>query len=341
MCNDKSPISDIAYETEYYDPEYGCRQEYRYHPFDGDKCDLNWYDEIAEGYEAVISAYNLPRGCLGIAEDTPIPEDWYTAVNQDHASELSFQDQENTAADSSEDDGLDDIERFEKWMKAQLLKEQNGRNDVFDVKTVSESEKSSQNDVPTHTPFLRSQMDQSDIGKTLQDHATPLKRDSEASQRVRKRSTTLRGEQLDNFNRFWSAYPKKRSVAKAEKAWLKLNPDEETVEAILDDIEYKKEHYSKWLKDGGEYIEHPATYLNSQNWRDEIDTDDMTSEYQYKPWETPGEEIHIPTQEEIEEEKRQSDERWKAWLRSKGFPEDTKDEDIIKDEHGKYILKDW
>ena len=234
-------------------------------------------------------------------------------------------------------------EQKEKQLKEQSLQGENGENDVSDVKTVPKSEKSLQNDVPIHTPILRPQMEQSDLGniKTLPDPEPPLKRDSEASQRVRKRQTTLRGEQLENFNRFWSAYPKKRSVAKAEKAWLKLNPDEETVEAILDDIEYKKEHYSKWLKDGGEYIEHPATYLNSQNWRDEIDTDDMTSECQYKPWENPGEEIHIPTQEEIEEEKRQSDERWKAWLRSKGFPEDTKDEDIINDEHGKYILKDW
>ena len=223
------------------------------------------------------------------------------------------------------------------------IKRAKRRKKTFDVNTDKKAEKISKEDLHDVTAIISTQMETSHTGniKTLPIHESPSKSDSEASKRGRKRNTTLKGEQLENFNRFWSAYPKKRSVAKAEKAWLKLNPDEETVEAILDDIEYKKEHYSKWLKDGGEYIEHPATYLNSQNWRDEIDMDDMTSNYEYKPWENPGEEIHMPTMEEIEEEKRQSDERWKTWLRSKGFPEDTKDEDIIKDEHGKYILKDW
>lgn len=55
-------------------------------------------------------------------------------------------------------------EQKEKQLKEQSLQGVNGGNDVSDVKTVSESEKSSQNDVPTHTPFLRSQMDQSDLG---------------------------------------------------------------------------------------------------------------------------------------------------------------------------------
>lgn len=108
------------------------------------------------------------------------------------------------------------------------------------------------------------------IFKTLPNAETPLKSDSTASQRVRKRKTTLEGKQLENFNRFWAAYPKKVSVANAEKAWLKLNPDEETVELILKDIRLKVKKYLKWTKDNGAYIEHPATYLNSQNWRDQI-----------------------------------------------------------------------
>ena len=34
---------------EYYDPEYGCRQEYKYHPIDGidDNPNPNWYSETA------------------------------------------------------------------------------------------------------------------------------------------------------------------------------------------------------------------------------------------------------------------------------------------------------
>jgi hypothetical protein len=42
-----------------------------------------------------------------------------------------------------------------------------------------------------------------------------------------------------------------------------------TLEVLLDAIEKHKQS-AQWQKDGGQYIPHPATWLNQQRWEDEI-----------------------------------------------------------------------
>lgn len=70
------------------------------------------------------------------------------------------------------------------------------------------------------------------------------------------------------FDRFWSAYPKKKSKGKAEKAWMKIDPDEELLEIMLSAIERAKKS-REWLEEGGKYIPFPASWLNAQSWKDE------------------------------------------------------------------------
>ena len=72
----------------------------------------------------------------------------------------------------------------------------------------------------------------------------------------------------DFFNQFWKAYPYKKSKGQAEKAWKKINPDEELLSKMLLKIEKAKKS-KEWLKDNGEYIPHPATWLNAKGWEDE------------------------------------------------------------------------
>src|SRR5690606_25488052 len=47
-----------------------------------------------------------------------------------------------------------------------------------------------------------------------------------------------RQEQL--FDEFWERYPKKRSKGRAERAWVKIKPDEQLFKAILDGLERAK-----------------------------------------------------------------------------------------------------
>lgn len=72
------------------------------------------------------------------------------------------------------------------------------------------------------------------------------------------------------FDQFWSIYPKKKSKGDALKAWKKINPSKSLLKTILDAVSVQKGSHS-WIKDGGQYIPHPATWLRSMGWEDEVD----------------------------------------------------------------------
>lgn len=70
------------------------------------------------------------------------------------------------------------------------------------------------------------------------------------------------------FERFWSAYPKKVSKGTAEKSFAKIKPDAALLQNILSAVERAKAS-DDWKKEGGQYIPHPATWLNGKRWEDE------------------------------------------------------------------------
>ena len=72
------------------------------------------------------------------------------------------------------------------------------------------------------------------------------------------------------FEKFYLAYPKKKAKPSALKAFKKINPNHKLLNFILKDIERKKKS-EQWLKNSGQYIPYPATYLNNERWNDEED----------------------------------------------------------------------
>jgi predicted phage replisome organizer len=98
---------------------------------------------------------------------------------------------------------------------------------------------------------------------------------------------TNNNEQEQAFIAFWKSYPKKKSKGQAEKAWLKVNPSLYPI--IMDSLEKHKQS-ADWLKEGGQFIPYPATWLNAKGWEDEIEEkpvetsdsklDDMFAEWQ-------------------------------------------------------------
>jgi hypothetical protein len=71
----------------------------------------------------------------------------------------------------------------------------------------------------------------------------------------------------EGFAEFWRRYPRKVAKAAALKAWRKLNGvDLKTVLAALDVMKQSAE----WQKDEGQFIPHPATWLNGRRWEDEL-----------------------------------------------------------------------
>ena len=71
------------------------------------------------------------------------------------------------------------------------------------------------------------------------------------------------------FASFWSAYPRKIAKVLALKAWQKLRPTPALVRSIMFALE-KQKRTEQWQKDGGQFVPHPATWLNQQRWLDEI-----------------------------------------------------------------------
>ncbi len=72
------------------------------------------------------------------------------------------------------------------------------------------------------------------------------------------------------FLSFYEEYPRKVAKPHAYKAWLKIALTENgMLEAIMSGLaKWKKS--PDWLKDNGQYIPHPATWLNGRRWEDEI-----------------------------------------------------------------------
>lgn len=82
-------------------------------------------------------------------------------------------------------------------------------------------------------------------------------------------TAAAKAELQNRFERFYAAYPRKRSRQAAEKAFAKINPDEQLLAAILAGIE-RAMTSGEWAD--SKFIKHPASWLNAAGWQDEIQT---------------------------------------------------------------------
>jgi len=71
----------------------------------------------------------------------------------------------------------------------------------------------------------------------------------------------------DGFDAVYQAYPKKVGKPAAAKAWKTADIKPDQVALILTDIA-KRKGSRDWLKDDGQFIPNPSTYLNQRRWED-------------------------------------------------------------------------
>lgn len=86
----------------------------------------------------------------------------------------------------------------------------------------------------------------------------------------RKKPSSLTKKQEERFNRFWHAYPKKVAIGETEKAWAKIDPDDELAEKIISAVERAKKLDTRFREP--RWTPHPATWLNGREWENEYDT---------------------------------------------------------------------
>lgn len=82
------------------------------------------------------------------------------------------------------------------------------------------------------------------------------------------------------FENFWGDYPNKTAKKKAEQIFTRIlkeakDPVLLTGEIMIGLMRAKKS--SQWMKDGGQFIPHPTTWLNQERWNDEGRTDTATT----------------------------------------------------------------
>jgi len=88
--------------------------------------------------------------------------------------------------------------------------------------------------------------------------------------RIMNHNTPYSPPKGDNhFEVFWKAYPNKKGKKAALRAWGKAK-DRPPIEVMLKALDVQKMSTS-WKKEDGQYIPHPATWLNQGRWGDEIE----------------------------------------------------------------------
>jgi len=75
------------------------------------------------------------------------------------------------------------------------------------------------------------------------------------------------------FLSFWDMYPVKKNKGLAFKSFKKIKPAE--YPAIKSGLIAAKES-DAWLKDNGQYIPHPSSWLNARGWEDETSSHSAT-----------------------------------------------------------------
>ena len=71
---------------------------------------------------------------------------------------------------------------------------------------------------------------------------------------------------LDEFEVFWNRYPKQIGKKAARKAW-EQSKDRPVLVTILESVD-RAARSAQWMKENGQFIPHPATWINQGRWED-------------------------------------------------------------------------
>jgi len=87
---------------------------------------------------------------------------------------------------------------------------------------------------------------------------------------------------MEEFDQFWMIYPKKVAKADARKAWIQTKDLRPDIAKLLSAVTAACKT-EQWMKSGGSFIPHAATWLRGERWDDvhEVVLPNVVNE---KPW---------------------------------------------------------
>ena len=87
---------------------------------------------------------------------------------------------------------------------------------------------------------------------------------------VQGKPARVKAEYPADFEEFWKLYPRKNGKDAALRAWkTKKREGRLPALSVLADAIAAAKRTDQWQRDGGQYIPHPATWLNQGRWMDE------------------------------------------------------------------------
>lgn len=106
--------------------------------------------------------------------------------------------------------------------------------------------------------------------KRFRERVTAKKRREEKRQEEKKQPPLVpHGGTSNGFETFWTTYPRKVGKGAALKAWERLHPTNGQCEAIVAAVRVQC-RCEQWTKNNGQFIPHPATWLNQRRFEDEV-----------------------------------------------------------------------
>lgn len=119
----------------------------------------------------------------------------------------------------------------------------------------------------------RPRKNQKDISKTEWLNQKPKKPDKDKEKDKDKENDNKEDteEILDweeQFDKFYSKYPKKVKKQDVKRWFMKNKPSSELFSSMMNSLEQFR-GCKDWLKDDGQYIPYPSTWLNQKRWEDE------------------------------------------------------------------------
>jgi len=120
------------------------------------------------------------------------------------------------------------------------------------------------------------------VSKGSFESAEPLR--SQEQEQEQEQDKTLLSESddsNDDFEQFWTAYPKKQAKQDAAKAFRSAKLKPEQLQTVLQDIK-RRGSSPDWQKDGGKFIPLPATYIRGKRWEDAPLAQPMTGAVEYR-----------------------------------------------------------
>jgi hypothetical protein len=103
-----------------------------------------------------------------------------------------------------------------------------------------------------------------------------LKAEWATAKRVSKKA---KGDYSEEFKQFWGLYPKKVGKGDAYSIWVDLHHDQAILLKLCTDALSWQSKQEQWVKDNGQFVPNPSTYLRQRRFEDEPIVKAQTSGY--------------------------------------------------------------